>query len=310
MGEWKAIAVTMMAALASSAHASPQPQALVEQVRAVYPETTLDANGLKVVKPGAVLVVQVDGLQANPTRSGAFANTFENGQFVHSESKTEKLARFGGLNIPQRKPVERPVAQGAKVYLLATEFSPDAIAFTVQTCGDCDPAAVDPGYQTYRAKVTFKFVHGALAATDLKHVQQTIEQVFKFVDAAAPAGTASAAPPAPSYAQQAAPPPTQAEQFAPVAPPPPPAAQEQPQTQYAPIAAPPPPQDQYGQTITPPARQGAPRVLKLGMTTQQVKETFGEPATTIELGAGKLMYVYKDKKVTFLNGKVADVDVL
>lgn len=321
MGEMKAIAVSMIAALASATYASPQPEALVQQIRAAYPETLLDANALKVVKPGTTLVVQMDGMQANPTKSGAFANTFENGQFVHTESKSEKLSRFG-LSVPQRKAVDRPVAQGAKVYLLNTEFSPDAVGFTVQTCGDCDPAAVDPGYQTYRAKVTFKFVHGALAATDLKHVQQTIEQVFKYADAA---GTApAAAPPAASSAQAPPPPPAQAEQFAPVAPPPPPAqaqdqyatpppaAAQEGQSQFAPIAPPPPPQDQYGQAVAPPAPPAprAPRVLKLGMTPQQVKETFGEPAATIELGGGKLMYVYKDKKVTFANGKVADVELL
>jgi hypothetical protein len=53
----------------------------------------------------------------------------------------------------------------------------------------------------------------------------------------------------------------------------------------------------------------APRVLKLGMTMQQVKDGFGEPADIVDLGS-KVIYVYKDKKVTFMNGKVTDVDVL
>jgi hypothetical protein len=275
------LAVSMMASAASSVYAAPQADNLVQQLRSAYPETVMDANGLTVTKPGATLVVQIEGLQANPAKSGAFANTFAEGQFVKTESKSEKLGRFG-IAVPQKKPVERPVAVGAKMYLLATEFAADTIAFTVQTCGDCDPKAVDPGFQPYRAKVTFKFVHGALAATDLKHVQQTIDHVFKLPDSAAAADTAAQAPP-PAAAPAQTPPP-----------PPPPPAQEQ----FAPIAAPaPPPADQK------------PRVIKLGMTVQEVKDAFGEPASIVDLGS-KVIYMYKDKKVTFVDGKVSDVDVM
>jgi hypothetical protein len=282
--------VLLMAPIAASVYAAP-PADLSQQLRAAYPETTLDANGLKVIKPGSTLVVQIDGVMGNPAKAGPFANTFAEGQIVRTESKAEKIAGFGGIGVPKRHQ-ERPLANGAKVYLLGTEFAPDTIAFTVQTCGDCDPKVVDPGNQPYRAKVTFKFVHGALAATDMKHVQQTIEQVFKFADAgaAADAGGNGAAPPP---AQQA-PPAASARQSPP--PPPPPPVQEQ--QQFAPIAAPPPP----------PVEQ-KPRVIKLGMTIQQVKDAFGEPASVVDLGS-KQIYMYQGKKVTFVNGKVTDVDVL
>ncbi len=277
----KVFAVSMMASIAASVYAAPQSDAVAQQLRAMYPETGLDAAGLKVVKPGAVLTVQADGMLANPMKAGAFSNTFAEGQFVKTATKTEKAARFG-INIPQKKAVDRPVSVGAKVYLLSTEFGNDTIGFTVQTCGDCDPKAVDPGYEPYRAKVTFKFVHGALAETDAKHVRTTIEQVFKFADSAAPADTAASAPQTSAAAQQAPPPP-------------PPPAQEQ----FAPIAPP----------AAPPAADQAPRVLKLGMTTKEVKDGFGEPASIVDLGS-KVIYVYKDKKVTFVNGKVSDVDIL
>ena len=49
--------------------------------------------------------------------------------------------------------------------------------------------------------------------------------------------------------------------------------------------------------------------MKLGMTIQEVKDAFGEPASIVDLGS-KVIYMYKDKKVTFVNGKVSDVDVL
>jgi len=285
MRSLQVIAVSI--ALAPLVQAAPQPESLVRDLRAMYPETELDNAGLRVVKPGTVLVVQANGVMANPLKSGPFTNTFAGGQFVRTETRSEKAARFG-INVPQKRPVDRPIATGAKVYLLKTEFSSDAIDFTVQTCGDCDPKTVDPGNEPYRAKVVFKFVRGALAETDAKHVRQTIEQVFTFanppVETAPPLPPVQAPPPPP--VQAPAPPQPQPEQFAPIT---------------APAPAPPVP-------ATPLPAEPAPKVLKLGMTTKQVKDSFGEPASIVDLGS-KVIYVYKDKKVTFVNGKVSDVDV-
>ena len=49
-----------------------------------------------------------------------------------------------------------------------------------------------------------------------------------------------------------------------------------------------------------------PQQIEKGQTPDQVKAVLGNPEKIINLGA-KLIYVYKDIKVTFLNGKVADV---
>lgn len=69
--------------------------------------------------------------------------------------------------------------------------------------------------------------------------------------------------------------------------------QQQPQQ----AAAPPPPQQQ---------QQSEPQTVQLGMTTDQVQQVLGRPDKIFNLGA-KQIYVYKDVKVTFQNGKVADV---
>lgn len=50
---------------------------------------------------------------------------------------------------------------------------------------------------------------------------------------------------------------------------------------------------------------GAP-TLKLGMSFDEVRGAFGPPEKTIELGP-KVIWVYKDIRVTFQEGKVADV---
>jgi hypothetical protein len=49
-----------------------------------------------------------------------------------------------------------------------------------------------------------------------------------------------------------------------------------------------------------------PQQIAKGQTPEQVKAALGNPDKIVNLGA-KLIYVYKDLKVTFLDGKVSDV---
>ena len=62
------------------------------------------------------------------------------------------------------------------------------------------------------------------------------------------------------------------------------------------------PQQQEAQ----PQQQSEPATVQLGMTTDQVQSILGRPQKIFNLGA-KQIYVYQDVKVTFQNGKVADV---
>jgi hypothetical protein len=55
-----------------------------------------------------------------------------------------------------------------------------------------------------------------------------------------------------------------------------------------------------------PEQQAEPQTIQLGMSTDQVQGALGKPEKIFNLGA-KQIYVYKDVKVTFLNGKVSDV---
>ena len=62
------------------------------------------------------------------------------------------------------------------------------------------------------------------------------------------------------------------------------------------------PQQQEAQ----PQQQPEPATVQLGMTTDQVQSILGKPQKIFNVGA-KQIYVYQDVKVTFQNGKVADV---
>jgi hypothetical protein len=64
---------------------------------------------------------------------------------------------------------------------------------------------------------------------------------------------------------------------------------------FAAIAPPPAPADALPPTIA------------LGQTKEQVTAAFGQPAKTAKIGAKEIFY-YKDMKVTFLNGKVSNVE--
>ncbi len=55
-----------------------------------------------------------------------------------------------------------------------------------------------------------------------------------------------------------------------------------------------------------PAAPAQPVSIQIGQTIDQVVAALGQPDKTVNLGA-KQIYVYKDLKVTFVNGKVSDV---
>ena len=72
-----------------------------------------------------------------------------------------------------------------------------------------------------------------------------------------------------------------------------------PQTEQA--MAPIPPPQLPANTPPPP-----PKKIALGQTKDQVVASFGQPQKVVELGT-KEIYIYSDMKVTFVNGKVTDV---
>ena len=56
----------------------------------------------------------------------------------------------------------------------------------------------------------------------------------------------------------------------------------------------------------PPAPQPEPVKIGLGQTTAQVVAGLGQPDKVVDLGSKKI-YIYKDLKITFVDGKVSDV---
>jgi hypothetical protein len=294
----KIITVLVSTVLASFVWAAPQ-GTVIQQVQAKYPVTVMDPSGIRVATPGAILVVQLDGVMVAQKGgvSGLYYNEFKNGVIGPDTS-----ILHNGLNMRAFNP--HPLAVGDKVYLIKLDSSSNSITFRFQSCGTCDPKAIDPAHHPAQGEVTYKFVKGGLQGTNFDQVKQVLDQVFKLNDEVQAAPTDNS-----GQGQPQGPPPAPAPPVRQTGYQPPP-----PQPQAPPVAAPPPPPPDDPPPPPPPAD---PPHLKMGMTINEVKGLMGDPVTILDKGSPvdakgvkvpTVIYVYKDLKVTFKNGKVTDFE--
>ncbi len=265
-----AMLLLFAAASVSALVAQSAAPAVTDQLKAQYKLVKLsqDSNGLSVVQPGTVLVIQQGGLLGIPPERLVFcAAKFENGE----------LKAAGGFCAAMHKDVSRFFQKGEKVYPFKIDLNvkKEEISFKVVACDSCN--GTDPP-TFYKSEVVFQFPKGFLETAQAAPVQQAISQVFT-----ADAGDAQQGQGAQPAPRAAAPTPATAAPAPTVAAPPPP------------IEAPPPPADQPPPTIA------------VGQTVDQVTAALGQPQRVAKVGA-KQIYFYKDLKVTFTNGKVSDVD--
>jgi hypothetical protein len=226
---------------------------LDQQLQLAYPPTRLAGDKLRIVQPGSVLLVRINGMFASPLNEFAFANNFKDGRIKRSAAST--LIHDGKTS--------RELQAGEKVYLLKTEVKDSGIVFSVQSCIACDGSAIDQVQMAYRASLNFQFPKGFAETADFVKIRQTIDQVFGFAFGDPGAN--------PQPVMEAPPPPT----------------------------APPAPQ-------TRPAPQAPPARIALGQTIDEVTANLGQPEKVVDLGSKKI-YFYRDLKITFIEGKVSDV---
>jgi len=160
--------------------------------------------------------------------------------------------------------------KGNKVYPLKVEVNPskEKITFRVVSCDECNGVNPPTGL---KGDVEFGFPKGYLEKANAGEVEDTIGQVFAISDD--------------QQQDQAG------------------GQQDQATDQQTANLL-----KQGGAQQGPPPQQqqAEPQTIQLGMTTDQVQSTLGQPDKVFNLGA-KQIYVYKDVKVTFMNGKVSDV---
>ncbi len=294
-----------------------------------------DSNGWSVVETGTVLVIQKGGILGVPPDNAVMAPaTYKDGD----------LHRPNGFGVAFLGDNTRQLTVGEKVYVTKIDVHAknDKIMLTIVECDSCNGARQP---SSYKSEVAFQFPKGYLQGADAGQIEDVIAQVLVLDTSNDSAGQQQAQeqdtqgqPPAtvqlgqtpdqvvailgqpirmsgarrvkvysykdivilftddkvtrtaalqqPLQAQRPAEPPTTAsstttsiirsigaqrpaEQAAPAAPPQPPA------------------------------------TVQLGQAPDQVVAILGQPDKIIDLGAKKI-YVYKDVKVTFVNGKVTD----
>ena len=270
--------------------ASAQSKAAIEKkLTADYALTQATADQTDIVTAGAILVLKKGNVVMGPsTQTTIYQSTYKDGKVSPNfagklNNGLTRLGRIPGTSPPPASGT-RTFVPGEKMWVTRIECKDDGVVFDLFTDAYAEVR--------YRAALKFAFdKHGVMPSSD--QMAAMVGEVFKVQPAeetkaddqqqqkpAPPArGQRQAAPPA------AAPP-------AEVAPPPPA------EPALAPIAPPPPPPDEP---------QAPPKELKIGQTKDQVIANFGQPEKVVKLGT-KEIYYYKDLgKVTFVNGKVTDV---
>jgi hypothetical protein len=162
--------------------------------------------------------------------------------------------------------VTRFLQVGEKVYVQKVDVNLKTDKVQL-TVVECDSCNGVNQPSLFKGVVSFEFAKGSLAAADPAQIEDTIGQVFTIDNGNDSNGQQQNQDQNAQQGQQ----------------------QDQ-QQQAAPQQQAPPPE---------------PASIQMGMTVDQVEAALGTPDKKVTIGA-KIIYVYKDLKVTFTNGKVTD----
>jgi hypothetical protein len=159
---------------------------------------------------------------------------------------------------------------GSKVYPLKIEVNPEKekISFEVVACDSCNGGGSG---SSMKGGVVFQFAKGYLETAAAGTVEDTIGQVFSISSDGQDGGQNDDQNGGQNQGEQ--------------------------QAQAGP---------QGGQPATQQQAQAEPQTIQLGQSMVQVLAALGKPEKIVNLGP-KQIYVYKDLKVTFIDGKVSDV---
>jgi len=248
---------------------------LQEQLAAQYKLVKMgsDTSGYSVVEEGTLLAIQKGGIMGVPySDKTVLTNKYENGT-VHGPNAAMTEARkkiFGHFSQTASEGQSTKLfKKGDKVYptKIDVKVEKDLVVLGIVSCDTCNN--VDPPTWN-KANVEFAFPKGSLGKASAGDVEDTIGQLLAVSeDTQQSQGDGNQ--------QQGG--------------------QQQGGGQQGDG------QDQGGGGQQ---QGGEPQTIQMGMTMDQVQGSLGQPQKIVNLGP-KQIYVYKDLKVTFLNGRVVDV---
>jgi hypothetical protein len=261
--------VLLAATIFPMSRANAQAVTLQEQLAAQYKLVKMgsDSNGAAVVEAGTILNIKKGGILGVPYSDQSVLSTKYESGTVHSPNPVASKVVGWGLGKIGKTQTTQFFQVGNKVYPSKVTVNLPKDQVVISVV-DCDSCNnVDPK-TFFKADVVFQFAKGSLATAAAPQVEDTIGGLLAIDDSGGDQGG--------NNGQQGGNDQQGGDQGA---------AQGQAQQQ-----APPP----------------EPAQIEKGQTPDQVKAAIGQPDKIINLGA-KQIYVYKDIKVTFLNGKVSDV---
>jgi hypothetical protein len=245
---------------------------LEDQLKAQYTLVKMgsDTSGTAVVEQGTILVIKKGGILSVPygDASAAIATKYQDG-VVHGPSSIKTLGRGKLFESFGKQQTTRLMQVNEKVYpsKIAVNLPKDQVLLSIVACDSCNNVSPTT---FYHADIVFQFGKGALANTSPSQVEDTIAGLLAFDDSGGDQGNNNNNQQGGNNQQGNS-------------------------------------NDQGGggqQAQQAPAAE--PVQIEKGQTPDQVKAAIGTPDKIINLGA-KQIYVYKDIKVTFINGKVSDV---
>jgi hypothetical protein len=233
-----------------------------------------DSGGDAIVAEGTVLVVKRDGILSVPYGDQPVATKYQDGT-VRSPSTSTMGARGSLMGKVGKQQTTRLFQVGERVYpsKIAVNLPKDQVTVGIIACDSCNNVSPTT---FYKADVVFQFPKGTLATTSLSLVEDTIAELLNIDDSPSDQGGNGTG-----------------------------TSNEKNGTSNASV------NDQQkgneggggGQAQQ---QAPAPQQIEKGQTPDQVKATLGQPDKIINFGS-KQIFIYKDLKVTFLNGKVIDV---
>jgi hypothetical protein len=255
--------------LALTVAASAQSKvALEKKLASEYALTQPTADNFDIVTAGAVLVLNKGEIIMSPvSQRNIFQSTYKEGK-INQSALAKSTRALDRFNHANGSAPQAPPAT-------RTFVQGEKMWVTKIECKDDGVVfyLFTDAYSDVRYKAALKFAFSSKGSIPLAdEMDRLVAEVFRIQDDGNGRGQQQTQAPA------AAPAPAQAA-LPPIPPPPPPPAEEP---------------------------QVAPKTLSLGQTTDQVVANFGQPDKIVKLGA-KEIYVYKDFKVTFVSGKVTDV---
>jgi hypothetical protein len=245
---------------------------LEDQLKAQYTLVKMgaDTGGAAVVEAGTILDIKKGGILSVPYGDTSVVPTKYQDGTVHSPNNVVMKGLGFGMKKLGKEQTTRLMQVGEKVYpsRIAVNLPKDQVTISIIACDSCNNVSPTT---FYKADVVFQFAKGTLANTSPSQVEDTIAGLLAIDDNADQGG-----------GQQGG--------------------NNNNNDQQG--------NNQGGggggqgqQQQGPPPE---PQQIEKGQTPDQVKAALGTPDKIVTLGA-KQIYVYKDLKVTFLNGKVSDV---